>query len=271
MLLDSIDLTSRLCASSRPWRHVDIRDVVDSTNTVALELSTADGQPWRLVAADHQSGGRGRQGRVWSSPPGTSISLSMVVPLEGLDPLAPGPPGSRAQRIGWLPLLAGLAVSHALGRLSGRPAAFAVKWPNDVLARPTRSVGPPDAPPTLKVCGILCQAILGAPNGSPSALAVVGIGVNVCVDASELPVPDATSLADCCARRVPTREEVIVAIADEFVWWYSQFADNAGGMARVQSAYDVACATLGEQVRVHLPGERTLLGRAERVDSQGRL
>ena len=281
-LLDSSDLTSRLTAAPRPWWRVEIADVVDSTNTVAAQLATADGAPWTLVAADQQSGGRGRQGRAWASPSGTSISMSMVVPLGVPRSSAAGRRGSGghdggvAQRVGWLPLLTGLAVSRALGRLSGRPQAFAVKWPNDVLARPLAdsladSLEAPGeeaaAAPDRKVCGILCQSLWGA--GEP--LAVVGIGVNVCVPAAELPVEHATSLADCCAGPAPSREDVIVAIADEFTYWHTKFADGGAELATVRDAYGVACATLGAQVRVHLPGDRSLVGRAERVDAQGRL
>lgn len=272
-LLDSSDLTSRLTAAPRPWRRVEIRDVVDSTNTVAAQLATQDGATWTLVAADQQSGGRGRQGRAWASPSGTSISMSMVVPL-GVprSSAAAGHDGGVAQRVGWLPLLTGLAVSRALGRLSGRPDSFAVKWPNDVLARPlAESVDAPGgeatAAPEHKVCGILCQSLWGA--GEP--LAVVGIGVNVCVPGAELPVEHATSLADCCAGPTPAREDVIVAIADEFTYWHTKFADGGAALAQVRDAYGVACATLGAQVRVHLPGDRSMVGHAGRVDAQGRL
>lgn len=270
-LLDSTDLTARLTAPPRPWRRVEIHDLVDSTNVVAAELTGRDPRPWILVAADQQSGGRGRQGRVWVSPPGTSISLSMVVPL-GVSGSAghsgSAPPGS-AQRVGWLPLLTGLAVARVLGRLSGRPDAFAVKWPNDVLARPVDD-GSPSATgvaPDRKVSGILCQSLWGA--GDP--LAVVGVGVNIGVPAERLPVAHATSLADCCPGPLPSREDVIVAIADEFAWWHERFVDSGAGMAQVRDAYSVACATLGSHVRVHLPGERIMVGRAERVDAQGRL
>ena len=235
-LLDSSDLTSRLTAAPRPWWRVEIADVVDSTNTVAAQLATADGAPWTLVAADQQSGGRGRQGRAWASPSGTSISMSMVVPL-GVprSSAAAGHDGGVAQRVGWLPLLTGLAVSRALGRLSGRPDSFAVKWPNDVLARPlAESVDAPGgeatAAPERKVCGILCQSLWGA--GEP--LAVVGIGVNVCVPGAELPVEHATSLADCCAGPTPAREDVIVAIADEFTYWHTKFADGGAALAQVR-------------------------------------
>lgn len=275
-LLDSTDLTARLTAAPRPWRRVDIHDVVDSTNTVAAAHAAQDGQPWTLVAADHQSGGRGRQGREWVSPPGTSISLSMVVPLgrpRAGGRVAAGPAG----RVGWLPLITGLAVARTLGRFSRRRDAFALKWPNDVLGRPVSidaagapgAAGEPGAArlPEHKVCGILCQSLWS--TGEP--LAVVGIGINVTVPADQLPVPNATSLADCCAGPVPTREHVIVALADEFVRWHERFTAGGVAMEEIRSAYDVACATLGAHVQVHLPGGRVMAGRAERVDAQGRL
>lgn len=271
--LDTAELTSRLTCAPRPWRQVDVHESVDSTNDRAALLAGSDGRPWRLVAADRQTGGHGRLGRSWLSPSGTSISMSMVVPA-GPSPAA----------LGWLPLLTGLAVSRALGRLTGRPEAFALKWPNDVLALPLRAGDEQPGPvgeafaqdaewpmaegrPSHKVCGILCQSLAGAGAG----LAVVGIGVNVSVPPAELPVPHATSIAECCPGTTPAREDLIVGIADEFAWWHGKFEAGADGLGEVRSAYSVACATIGCDVRVHLPGRRALRGRAQRVDSDGRL
>ncbi len=272
--LDTAVLTSRLTAAPRPWRQVDVHESVDSTNDRAALLAGADGRPWRLVTADRQTGGHGRLGRSWLSPSGTSISMSMVVPT-GPSPAA----------LGWLPLLTGLAVSRALGRLTGRPEAFAVKWPNDVLALPLHAGAEQvagrdgggrmldaewptaEGRPSHKVCGILCQSLAGAADG----LAVVGVGVNVSVPPAGLPVPHATAIAECCPGSPPAREDLVVGIADEFAWWHEKFVSGSNGLGEVRSAYSVACATIGCDVRVHLPGRRALRGRAQRVDSDGRL
>jgi BirA family biotin operon repressor/biotin-[acetyl-CoA-carboxylase] ligase len=100
-----------------------------------------------LVTAGVQSAGRGRQGRTWTAPPGSSLLLSLV--LRELDAL--------------LSLRAGLAVAD----VAGPPAR--VKWPNDVLLDGR------------KVAGILAE---GRPQ---EGWAVLGIGVNAALDLEQLP------------------------------------------------------------------------------------
>ena len=59
-----------------------------------------------MLVTDYQSAGRGRQGRTWTAPPGTSIAMSVLLAPDGVDP----------RRWTWLPLLAGLAVAEGLTR-----------------------------------------------------------------------------------------------------------------------------------------------------------
>ena len=118
-----------------------------STNERARELALAGAPHGTVVTADEQTAGRGRQGRGWSTPPGSAIALSVV--LREPDPL--------------LSLRAGLAVADLAG-----PAAV-VKWPNDVLVDGR------------KVAGVLVE---GRPQ---EGWAVLGIGVNAALDLAELP------------------------------------------------------------------------------------
>lgn len=265
--LDCEELMRRLRHPIGDWREVDVHEQVDSTNV----LAASDPSPWRIVVAAEQTAGRGRQGRAWASPPGTSVSMSMVVP-------AP----DRPEHLGWVPLSAGLAVCRGLAGLTGRPGAFGVKWPNDVLADPLR----PDAPhgtssasPAHKVCGILCE--VAAPG-----LVVVGIGVNVSAPPQSLPaaiapqgqrpgaapaVVPATSVRECVVGPGPTREQVIVAVAEQVARVRAQVAGDAQGRAALREAYASACVTLGREVEIHLPGGQRIVGRAESVDIEGKL
>lgn len=117
-----------------------------STNERARALALAGAPHGTLVTAGVQTAGRGRQGRTWAAPPGSSLLLSLV--LRELDPL--------------LSLRAGLAVADLAG-----PAAR-VKWPNDVLVDGR------------KVAGILAE---GRPQ---EGWAVLGIGVNAAVAPDDL-------------------------------------------------------------------------------------
>ena len=127
----------------------------DSTNERARELALAGAPAGTLVTASEQSAGRGRQGRRWSAPAGSSILMSLI--LHSPPPL--------------LPLMAAVAVCDVAG-----PDAR-IKWPNDVVVF---AAGAPGGVPA-KLAGILVE---GRPQ---QGWAVLGIGLNVAVDLAELP------------------------------------------------------------------------------------
>jgi len=128
----------------RPRLHLR---TIGSTNARARELAAAGAPHGTAVTADEQTAGRGRQGRGWSTPPGSALAVSLVI--RDPDPL--------------LSLRAGLAVADLAG------AAARVKWPNDVLVDGR------------KVAGILAE---GRPQ---EGWAVLGIGVNAALDLAVLP------------------------------------------------------------------------------------
>ncbi len=128
-----------------------------STNDRARELALAGAPHGTLVTADEQTAGRGRQGRRWSAPAGSSVLMSVVLRFTD----AGGAPAL-------LPLTAAVAVCDVAG-----PEAR-VKWPNDiVLVRPDGSLA--------KLAGILTE---GRPQ---EGWAVLGIGLNVAVELRDLP------------------------------------------------------------------------------------
>jgi len=128
----------------------------DSTNDRARDLAIAGAPHGTLVTASVQSAGRGRQGRRWSAPAGSSILMSLLLR---------SPP-----RL--LPLIAGVAVCDVAG-----PEAQ-IKWPNDVVLATAR--GAEHAPGLAKLAGILVE---GRPQ---EHWAVLGIGLNVAVRLEEL-------------------------------------------------------------------------------------
>ena len=119
-----------------------------STNERARELAVAGAPHGTLVTAAAQTAGRGRQGRTWSAPPGRALLCSLII--------------REPARL--LPLIAGVAVADVVG------SAARLKWPNDVLVDGR------------KVAGILVE---GRPQ---ERWAVVGIGLNVAVRLSDLPI-----------------------------------------------------------------------------------
>jgi len=123
------------------------RRQVGSTNTLARQLAARGAPDGTLVTAGEQLAGRGRQGRVWTAPPGTSLLCSWLI-------RDPGP---------LLSLAAGVAVAEVCGDQA------LIKWPNDILIDGR------------KVSGILVE---GRPQ---ERWAVLGIGVNVALTPEQFP------------------------------------------------------------------------------------
>ncbi|WP_433176086.1 biotin--[acetyl-CoA-carboxylase] ligase [Actinoallomurus sp. CA-150999] len=227
------------------WREIRVVAETGSTNA-DLAAAARDGADEGLVlVAEAQTAGRGRLARAWTAPPRSGLAFSVL--LRPQVPLA---------RLGWLPLMAGVAVVTALrgfveveGIERGGMADAALKWPNDVLIHDR------------KLAGILAERAEDA--------VVLGIGLNVSLRADELPVPTATSLA---LEGAPAdRDPVLRAILRELAAGYADFCGEwVEGSLR--EAYRAVCATLGRQVRVELPGpDGVLMGEAVDIDENGRL
>ena len=213
-----------------------------STNDVLVGRA-AELPDLAVVVTENQTGGRGRLGRVWVSPPGRSLAISVLVKPEGL-PL---------ESFGWFPLLAGLAMCRAVSGFV--PGDVSVKWPNDVLIDGA------------KVSGILTELL---PDRSGI---VIGAGLNVALTAEELPTDTSTSLALAGAGDEPDRDAVLASYLIQLTTLYREFL-TAGGdplASALRNEVLEACHTVGRPVRVELPGAEPLLGTAVGIDETGRL
>lgn len=228
------------------WSRLDVIAETGSTNDDLLAAARAGAAEGAVLTAEHQTSGRGRQGRSWQTRPGAALTFSVL-----LRPAAV-PQSAR----GWLPLLTGVAVVRALRAAAGLDAA-ALKWPNDVLVDGA------------KLAGILAEQAGDA--------IVVGVGLNVGARRDELPPPrpgalPPTSLALQGAGI--TRDELLVAALDELEHWYRHWTDPVPGDADgsgLRAEYLERCATIGRTVRVELPGGTSTAGVASGIDRAGRL
>jgi BirA family transcriptional regulator, biotin operon repressor / biotin---[acetyl-CoA-carboxylase] ligase len=223
------------------WRELEVVAATGSTNADLAERARRGAAPGAVRVAGHQSAGRGRQGRTWTAPAGTGIALSVLIRPEVAE-----------RRWTWLPLLAGLAVAEGLRSTSAQPAEL--KWPNDVL------VG------DRKICGVLAERVQ-APDGP---VAVVGMGINVDLPESDLPVPTATSLAVLDPGRSHPRGPIVAAVLAAFELELRRWEagpDDSG----VAAAYRTLCRTLGRRVRVQLSGDEVVEGIATDLEDDGRL
>jgi BirA family biotin operon repressor/biotin-[acetyl-CoA-carboxylase] ligase len=173
--------------TSHIGRRVFVYDEVESTNSLAASFASPE-HDGLVIVARHQSAGRGQHGRMWTSKPGSSLLLSVV-----LHP----PPELRRPCI--LTAWAAVAVGDSVLSLSGAQAR--IKWPNDLLIRGK------------KVCGILIEQ---------TTATVVGIGLNLNQTADEFAdagLPDATSLLLLSSKVTELRsavETVVMALNAEY-------------------------------------------------------
>jgi BirA family biotin operon repressor/biotin-[acetyl-CoA-carboxylase] ligase len=222
-------------------------DEIGSTNTELARLVAAEPvDAWphlSVLATANQTAGKGRLGRIWTAPPGGSLAASVLVrPGRGR---AFNPEG-----YGWLPLIAGAAMSAALADLVPSSANVELKWPNDVQIN------------GLKVCGILTELL---PDGS----VIIGSGVNMALTAEQLPTPTSTSLALVGA--FVSADEVLCAYLGELEPLLAELA-HAGGVAAdtsIPGFVSRRCNTIGQSVRVELPSGQSPVGTATGLDSRG--
>lgn len=216
-------------------------EVIASTNDHARELAEEGAGHGEVVIAESQTGGRGRRGRPWVSPPRLNAYFSVI--------LRPDLPPPRAPE---LTLLASVAICDAL-RQANVPAA--IKWPNDLL------VG------DRKIAGILTEL---ASEPERVHWAVVGIGVNVNAAAGDFP-PELRDLATSILleRGAPAPRALFVAAClTSLEGWLDRHAEE--GFEPVRQAWRERSSTLGREVTVKTEG-RDITGRAEDVDEGGAL
>jgi BirA family biotin operon repressor/biotin-[acetyl-CoA-carboxylase] ligase len=214
------------------WRIRRFEDI-DSTNRYALDAARAGEAPGLVVIADHQRAGRGRRGRTWTAPAGTSLLVSVL--------LAP-PPDTDAHL---LTMASALALQSAVRDVAG--VAAALKWPNDLV------VG------DRKLAGLLAEADVQA--GAVRHV-VVGIGCNV--GWVDFP-PELATATSCAAEagRDVDRDRLLDALL-------GALAARLDALHRVAGDYRAALSTIGRTVRVEL-GSGAIEGVATDVDASGRL
>jgi BirA family biotin operon repressor/biotin-[acetyl-CoA-carboxylase] ligase len=208
-------------------------EVTRSTQATARALAREGAPEWTLVAAGHQTEGRGRLGRAWEDVPGSALMFSLVLRPD-LEPAGGG----------LVSLLAGRAMAVACRELAD--VDVGCKWPNDLL------VGEE------KVGGILAESDL---EGGRFAFVLLGVGVNL--SAAPEGVPGAGALGD-----LPP-EDLLERFLQRFAPGYAP-ADPSFPSS-VVSAYRRVCRTLGRRVRATGTDGTVVEGEAVDLDETGAL
>lgn len=224
--------------------HLHLLDEVGSTNAELVARASGGGlDDFTVVVTTNQTAGRGRLDRVWVAPPGRTIAVSVLLAPHGLS----------LEKLGWMPLLAGLAMTRAVASLvDGHRVTL--KWPNDVQVD------------GLKVSGLLAELL-------PAPIAVVvGAGLNLTMTPEELPTSTSTSLTLVGASEVDLVDRALAAYLGRLRVLYDDYrASGFDPEAGLRSQVTAACSTIGQNVRVELPAGSELRGVAEGIDPLGRL
>jgi BirA family biotin operon repressor/biotin-[acetyl-CoA-carboxylase] ligase len=203
----------------RIGRRIAVWNRVTSTNDLAVRAAGSLANEGLVILAEEQSAGRGRRGRSWTAPPGSSILMSVLL----------FPSGSLAETA-WLTALGAVATAEVVAAWTGRDVR--IKWPNDV-----RVAG-------LKIAGVLVERGQGA---------VIGIGLNANLAADDL-LPElratATSLRILAGRPID-RSELARALIRRLDTWYE--LGHTQGPESLNAPWRDRCEHLGQEVDVTTP------------------
>lgn len=215
-------------------RAVRFYETVESSNDLAIEWLRSGAAAGSAIIADEQRKGRGRKGRVWYTPPGVALAVSVI--------LKPDPAfASRSSIVG------ALAVSDLCTHVG--LAHVGVKWPNDV------QVG------GKKISGVLPEAVW---EGERLLGVVLGIGVNVRNEFDEELAQIATSIEAASGQSVK-RLELLGVLLGRVDHWAERM-----GRDELVTVWKSRLNTLGRDVTVE-EGSRRIVGQAVDAAPDGAL
>lgn len=212
------------------WK-ISVLEMVDSTNDEVRRRAQAGAPDRTVVAAERQTGGKGRRGKAFYSPPGTGLYFSVLL----------RPKMSLADAT-LVTCRVAVAVARAIEKYSNEKAQ--IKWVNDIYINGK------------KVCGILSEAASDLESGAVEYI-VVGIGVNV----STRDFPEELKEIATCVPGSVNRNELLAGILNEL--------DTA--LTRdVMDEYKERSCVVGRMIEIIHPDGRETAAAVD-IDAAGRL
>ena len=216
-------------------------DETGSTNTEAKQAAEAGAPHGTLAVADYKNMGKGRRGRMWTSPRGVGVRMSLMIRPE-IHPSAAS----------MLTLVAALGVSEGIGKTCGLETQ--IKWPNDIVADGK------------KICGILTEM---STELECINYVVTGMGINANMEELPEEIKDvATSILLQTGKRVK-RSQLIGAVMESYEKYYNVFMES-GNMSGLLDVYNSHLANMQRSVRVLQPGSE-YVGTALGINDAGEL
>lgn len=223
---------------------MEYREELVSTNMAAAEYGKQGAPHGTLVAADKQTGGRGRRGRTWESPAGKNLYFSLLLR-----------PEIALEKAYMLTLVMAHSVARAIeNTINAASCRVGIKWPNDILLGGK------------KVCGILTE--MQVESGRIDYV-IIGVGINVHRQKFGGDLADkASSLEKECGETV-NREELLHKIMQIFEEDYETFT-RCGNLKPFLDYYHSRLLNKDAQVRV-LDPQKPFEGIARGITETGEL
>ena len=193
---------------------------IDSTNLWIKRLAKEGAPEGTLALAEFQSAGRGRLGRSWEVPEGTSVMMSILLR-----------PKFEPQYAPTLTLVMGMAVAKAVKSLG---FDVSIKWPNDVVVSHK------------KICGILTE--MGVRDGKID-YAVIGVGINVNIKEFPEEMADKATSLYLESGREFDRSQIPGLVMEAFEEYYEKFAATCD-LSGLKEEYESILANYNQPVRV---------------------
>ncbi|WP_368366519.1 biotin--[acetyl-CoA-carboxylase] ligase [Ruminococcus sp. J1101004sp1_RTP21198st1_B9_RTP21198_201120] len=192
----------------------------DSTNLWIKRLAKEGAPEGTLALAEFQSAGRGRLGRSWEVPEGTSVMMSILLR-----------PKFEPQYAPTLTLVMGMAVAKAVKNLG---FDVSIKWPNDVVVSHK------------KICGILTE--MGVRDGKID-YAVIGVGINVNIKEFPEEMADKATSLYLESGKEFDRSQIPGLVMEAFEKYYEKFAATCD-LSGLKEEYESILANYNQPVRV---------------------
>ena len=239
-ILNKHEIASRM---QTKWvgREVVFLEETGSTNTEARVLAEKGYEHGTLVVAGHQTGGKGRRGRNWHSPQGSSIAMSLILK-----------PKLEAEYASMLTLIQAMAVAKAIEEVCGLKAQ--IKWPNDILVNEK------------KVCGILTEMNLEMMEISSI---IIGTGINVNQDSFPEEISEIATSLKIEKKRTQSRVDLIEHICELFEEYFEKFMETKD-LSCIMEEYNQCLISRGRKIRVLDPKEE-FNGEALGINAVGEL
>ena len=220
---DRITASEILSRNQASWvgKSIEYFEVTDSTNQRIYDFAEKGREEGLLAVAEEQTGGKGRRGRSWVSPPGTGIWMSLLLR-----------PKVEPQKASMVTIVAALAMTKAMEKITGME--IRIKWPNDVVLNGK------------KVCGILTEM---SAELEEIHYIIVGIGINANTESFPEDIQDrATSIYLESGKKVE-RAAFIAEFCVQFEQYYERFLEM-GNLAFLKEEYESYLINIGREVKI---------------------